>query len=150
MTRKKAFMANVFKTEWPWPKSVETWLRTKVIGSCLHLCCGNSHIGFRADIRPEVKPDIILDARWPPFKPGSFDTVICDPPWSWYCSFSWILRIKDLARRRLILSGPIMDLTRMCKNADVEIWLLSGGKIFLRPFYIYTLTTLNFKRRPER
>lgn len=150
MTRKKAFKAKVFKTSWPWPKNVENWLRTKVIGSCLHLCCGDSRIGFRADIRREVNPDILLDGRWPPFQPGSWDTVICDPPWSWYKSFSWILRIGDIARKRLILSGPVMDLTRFQKNSEVEIWLLSGGTIFLRPFFIYTKTTLNFKNSPAR
>jgi len=142
MTRARVYKPTVFKAAWPWPKSVETWLRTMVIGSCLNLCCGNSQIGFRADIRREVNPDIVLDARWPPFRPGSFDTVICDPPFSWYKSFSWILRLKDIARKRLILSGPLLDLTRLVKNAQVEIYLISAGTLFFRVFYIYTKTSL--------
>lgn len=35
---------------------------------------------IRMDVRREVKPDIVADARYLPFRPGVFHRVNCDPP----------------------------------------------------------------------
>lgn len=50
--------------------------------SVLHLCSGSMKSGVRVDIRPEVSPDIIADCRSVPLPDGSFDAIMCDPPYS--------------------------------------------------------------------
>ena len=39
-------------------------------------------IGTRVDLNPTVEPDVIADAHELPFKDGSFDLVVLDPPYS--------------------------------------------------------------------
>lgn len=48
----------------------------------LHLCSGSMVTGVRVDIRPEVNPDIVADARNVPLPDGSFDFILADPPYS--------------------------------------------------------------------
>jgi ubiquinone/menaquinone biosynthesis C-methylase UbiE len=69
-----------FKRTWAWPCPVENFIREKIRGSSLHVCCGESEIG---DIRVDLyeKADIKGDMFHLPIKRQSFDTVICDPPW---------------------------------------------------------------------
>lgn len=38
------------------------------------------HATIRIDIRPEVKPDIVMDARQTNFPNAYFDEIYCDPP----------------------------------------------------------------------
>lgn len=50
----------------------------------LNLFCGMNKQGFRIDINPEVKPDIVADAHtfadnW---NDSLFDLILCDPPYS--------------------------------------------------------------------
>jgi hypothetical protein len=49
--------------------------------SVLHLFGGRSTFGFRMDVDPIVRPDLIGDAWLPPFRRESFDVVILDPPY---------------------------------------------------------------------
>ena len=35
---------------------------------------------IRMDVRREVKPDLVADAKYLPFRPGTFDIIYCDPP----------------------------------------------------------------------
>ena len=48
----------------------------------LHVCSGSMKIGIRVDIRPEVEPDIVADARHLPFPDNSFQWIMADPPYS--------------------------------------------------------------------
>ena len=48
----------------------------------LHLCSGSVRIGTTVDIRPEMKPTIVADARNVPLPDESFDWVMADPPYS--------------------------------------------------------------------
>lgn len=48
----------------------------------LHLCSGSMLTGVRVDIRPEMKPDIVADARAVPLPDECFDYVMIDPPYS--------------------------------------------------------------------
>lgn len=48
----------------------------------LHPFGGKAEYGVKIDINPKVNPDCIADAHNLPFKDGSFDVVILDPPYS--------------------------------------------------------------------
>jgi hypothetical protein len=49
----------------------------------IHLCSGRvKDEGFKVDIRPEMNPDLIADARETGLDSESFDCVIIDPPYS--------------------------------------------------------------------
>lgn len=48
----------------------------------LHLCSGSVRGGIRVDIRPEMKPTVVCDARDTPFDDESFDWIMMDPPYS--------------------------------------------------------------------
>ena len=48
----------------------------------LHLCSGSTERGVRVDVRREMRPTVIADARYAPFKDESFDAILIDPPYS--------------------------------------------------------------------
>jgi ubiquinone/menaquinone biosynthesis C-methylase UbiE len=65
-----------------WPDEVEQFLNSKIIGKCLHVCCGKSQIGdYRLDIN-EAKVDVRADAAKLPFKDNAISTILCDPPYN--------------------------------------------------------------------
>lgn len=65
-----------------WPKKVEAFVETLLIGKSLHVCCGKSMIGdLRVDAFDETA-DVKADAANLPFENGSFETVLCDPPYN--------------------------------------------------------------------
>ena len=48
----------------------------------LHVCSGSMKVGIRVDIRPEMEPTVVADARNLPFADDSFEWVMADPPYS--------------------------------------------------------------------
>ena len=48
----------------------------------LHLCSGSVKSGITVDIRPEVHPTIIADARHVPLRNESMRWILIDPPYS--------------------------------------------------------------------
>lgn len=60
-------------------KLMELYSYPKIV---LHPFGGMAEFGFRIDINPEVKPDIIADAHQLPIKNDSVDMVVLDPPFS--------------------------------------------------------------------
>lgn len=48
----------------------------------LHLCSGSVRRGVTVDVRPEVNPTVVADARHTPFPDASFRWVLTDPPYS--------------------------------------------------------------------
>jgi len=98
-----------YRANWSWTKHTENWLRSNSIGRILNIPCGKSKIGLRCDVDRKVKPDVIADLYHLPFNKYSFDTVICDPPFSFYGKgkkWFWV-KLADIARHRLILSTPL-------------------------------------------
>jgi len=133
-----------YQVNWSWNKKTDKWLQKMCIGRTLNFPCGMSKVGdVRADLDPSVKPDVIADLlnpiKWP-WKRLEFDTVVCDPPFSFYSKFKWIFRLRDLTKRRIILSTPAMDI-RLGKQWKREIWATSQCTIhtILRLWQIFTL-----------
>jgi hypothetical protein len=65
-----------------WPKEVEEFLSTQIIGFTLHICCGKSKLG---DIRLDLyEPDVDIKGCMTrlPFANETFDTVCIDPPYN--------------------------------------------------------------------
>ena len=103
-------------------------MRQQAEGYTLNLPCGKSLVGnVRADIDPQFRPDVVCDLRRPPFKPGSFDTVICDPPFSLYNRFAWAWTIIRLARRKAMFSCPPVRMN-FGKRWEKEWWIIEGWK----------------------
>jgi hypothetical protein len=102
-----------FKPNWEWDRNTEEWLKSICIGYTLNFPCGNSYIGdVRADIDPNVKPDVIANLKDPfkTFKKLQFDTVVCDPPFEYYNKLGWVHNLSKLARKRLILFTPAIPI----------------------------------------
>jgi len=58
------------------------WLGVTNPDLVLHLCAGSMQRGITVDIRPEMNPDVVCDARATPFDDESFDWIMIDPPYS--------------------------------------------------------------------
>ena len=120
------------------------------IGFTLNICCGLDPTGdVKADIDEEllrrVKNSridscdyVICDVMNPPFRNNSFDTVICDPPFKFYNRLSWIVRLADLARKRLILSSTPIDIKLTKKIWHRQLYCIRGVGIFLRLWWVFT------------
>lgn len=89
-----------FRRAWSWPLEIENKIRSLCEGLTLHVCSGDSTIG---DVRLDLtKPATIKgDMFHLPFRPESFDTVLCDPPWH----LPYHLRGKLLRQLRDCLKG---------------------------------------------
>jgi hypothetical protein len=136
MTRFEVYQAN-----WHWNEDTEKWLEAQCRGLVLNMCCGMSQIGdVRADIDLSVKPTILCDMNHAPFRKGTFDTEIVDPPFSYYRGFRWIPKVANLTRGKLILSSPLV-------NAQLKgIWWTTTyhltkqhNSLFLRLWIIFTM-----------
>jgi len=65
-----------------WPGAVEGWIKSKFIGSVLHVCCGKSKLGdVRVDLHEE-SADYHWDAAKLECEDLAFDTYLCDPPYN--------------------------------------------------------------------
>lgn len=128
------------------------FLNEMKIGFTLNICCGQDPIGdVLADIdknliykikksRITKKEYVICDVRKPPFRKAAFDTVICDPPFSLYNSFKWIVGLSELAKKRLILCVPQIELSLDSSIWEKELYYIRCGNIFLRLWWVFTKT----------
>jgi SAM-dependent methyltransferase len=48
---------------------------------CLHVCAGTVQHGVRVDLSPRFGPSVLANAEQLPFRDGSFDLVLYDPPY---------------------------------------------------------------------
>ena len=91
----------LFKANWHWPKRVEEIIKKKIKGYSLHVCCGVSRLGdVKIDLLPQSKDVIKGDVRNLPFRPNTFDTVLCDPPWHMPYHLRWklLFEIRDVCK----------------------------------------------------
>jgi len=112
-----------YEPEWydDWP--VRKVVRSELEGSVLAFPAGRSPIGdLSVDVDRAVSPDVLADLEACPFKPRSFDTVYCDPPYDlFYGSHKWIENLWAVARRKLILQCPPQ---RVCLDGTTKRWVL--------------------------
>jgi SAM-dependent methyltransferase len=47
----------------------------------LHVCAGSVQHGIRVDLSPKFRPSVLANAEQLPFRDGSFDLVLYDPPY---------------------------------------------------------------------
>ena len=144
---------DVYQSNWSWGKNMDNHLKDFSHGLfTLNFPCGKSTAGnVRVDILPELKPDIVADLKHPPFVPGSFECFICDPPFSLFNHFKWLLPLKDLTTKYFLLSTP-----KLCPNfrgfKRKIIWTSVKDKLFVRPWILYTKkkNIPNFFRRTKQ
>lgn len=116
-----------------WPKEVEEYLSTKLIGRTLHLCCGKSKLGdTRLDLYANGV-DVIADVARVPFCAQSFDTVLIDPPYN--SKFQWmhdmLAELPRVAKQRIIFQhwfSPVDKLGQYKKNhkftlVELDAWM---------------------------
>ena len=107
-------------------------------GTVLHLCCGKSRVGnYLADASLEHHPDIVCDIRNAPFKPGSVDTLIVDPPFSMYNRFKWIYKLAEIPRYYMLLSTPMFlpSIRGFSKQPEATV---QRGNLVVRVWGLYT------------
>jgi hypothetical protein len=126
------------------------FLRRMAVGYTLNICCGLDPTGdVKADIDAElveklnsIKIDcsdyVVCDVMHPPFRAGSFDTVICDPPFSFYNRFKWLHLLEVIARKRLILCVPLVNIHLNRNMWEKELYYIDSTGIFLRLWWIFT------------
>lgn len=135
-------MPQLLQANWIHPPYVERWLRRMSIGRTLNVCCGKSLVG---DVRIDVdanssrtEPGDLFDLK---IEPLSFDTVICDPPFSYYVTgdnrFRWIQELGKISRRRLIICVKANQIHLGRKNWHQKLWYCSDGGLFLRLFWVF-------------
>ncbi len=73
-----------YRRTWSFPAEIEHILLENTIAldkTVLHLYGGVATFGTRIDVDPIVRPDVLGNALFPPFKCKSFDVVVIDPPY---------------------------------------------------------------------
>jgi len=132
-------MIEFIKSNWSWGNNIDKKLIRKTRPYfTINFPCGKSRAGnIRVDIDKTLKPDIIADLKYPPFIPGCCEVLICDPPFSMFNKFRWLLPLKDLCTKFMILSTP--KLCPIFKGFKRIIWYsIANDKLFLRPWIMYT------------
>lgn len=127
-----------YKVNWSWKKDIDFILLKKFKDkTILNFPCGKSQIGVRADIDPNVEPQIIDDLMNPHFKSCSYDVVICDPPFSYYNKFKWLLKLSNIAKEYFVISTPCIFYSFKGFSDPEIIATRQKGNLFLRFFFIY-------------
>ena len=86
---------------WVWNESVTEFVKSRLHGYSLNVCAGKNPLcDINLDLDPSDRTIIKGDMRLLPFEPGTFDTVISDPPWK----ISYYERLR-----------PFFECVRVCK-----------------------------------
>lgn len=126
------------QANWIHPPRVETWLRSMVIGNCLNVCCGKSFVGeTRIDLFDEANLTMKADCKHLPFRPGSFDTVICDPPFSYFNRFKWIVSMSWIAKKRFMISTPAANVLLDRRNWKKSLYAADTNLPFIRFYFVF-------------
>jgi hypothetical protein len=103
----------------------------------VHLCSGRvKDNGFKVDIRPEMEPDLVADARATGLPTSSFDCALIDPPYSeelakrLYGTEKFYGRVDSFITEgvRLVRSGGLVvslsyNIPKLAKGADlIAVW----------------------------
>ena len=121
---------DTYKAKWRDQPQTTRWLRRMARGdSSLAFPQGQQSFGdLGADVDRSVSPDLLADIERPPFKPRSFDTVYCDPPYS-MCAYdkihSWLPSVWEITDKRLIVTMPAIDYN--LNDAEYELYYEHNG-----------------------
>ena len=127
----------ILKANWVHPKEVESWLYKMKIGYTLNVCCGMSRVGnVRLDITPHTERTEEGDLFALDYPPLSFDTVICDPPFSYYNKFKWIYKLAEIPRKRLILSSPNRAVALSSRIWTKDLYWANNPR-WLRTYWVF-------------
>ena len=122
---------------WQWHKGEQELFKQLVIGRCLHVFSGHSSIGdVRIDLASDEAThrfDALNFKDWQSL--GEFDTVIADPPYKYYGRLKWILKLSDIARKRLILITPNVRIR--LKGWELTPYLIDGKGIMVKLCLVY-------------
>lgn len=140
----------MLQANWCHPDYVEKWLNDMALGRTLNVCCGLSRVGeVRLDLNINTNRTEPGDLFKLPYTGASFDTVICDPPYSYYnfakYPFAWILRLSDISKRRMLLCAPAININLNRKKWARSLWYTNGipckshpyGTLFLRLYWCF-------------
>ena len=128
---------------WIQTEHVENWLARQTIVKTLNVCRGMSRVGdVRIDTDPKTSRTEPGDLFQLTFEPGSFDTVICDPPFGYYSpkyGQKWLLQLSHIAKKRLILSSGTIALNNLLPTFKANLYALSDTKnrYFLRLYWTF-------------
>jgi hypothetical protein len=131
--------SRALQANWIHTKDTESWLRQMKIGHTLNVCCGTSLVGeVRIDTDEKSSRTEAGDLFDLAFEPLSFDTVICDPPFSYYGKLAWISKLRKLPRKRLIISVPQISLRMFFGRSawKLSLWAMDATTPYLRLFYV--------------
>jgi len=130
-----------YKPNWSDSDDVAKWLEREIFtGEVLNFPSGESHVGdIRADIDPSVKPDVVASIDDPPFPDDAFDTVYCDPPYSYhaYDKNQFVLELWDCAKEKLVLQTGTQRYR--LPNSTREVFLAERkGTMVYQVFQVFT------------
>jgi len=126
-----------FRLVWAYPLKALPQIKKLHIGLVLNIPCGISQFGdVRADIDSCVKPDIICDLHFLPFRKQAFDTVHSDPPYAMLNTQSWLYKLFDLADR-VIIDGPVN--IQIGRRWIKDYYVLESNTQFLRFLQVFNL-----------
>ena len=130
--------SQLYKLKWSWKKDTDFLLLNKFKDkTILNFPCGKSKIGTRADIDLSVEPEIISDLMNPNFKVLSYDVVICDPPFSYYNKFKWLMKLSNIAKEYFVVCTPCLFFSFKGFGDPEIIAIRQKGSMFLRFFFVY-------------
>lgn len=97
-----------FKSSMVWEDEVSEFVKSRITGHSLNVCCGTSPIGnVRVDIEPQAEGVLQADMNDLPFENGTFDSVVSDPVW----------KLNYFKRMR-----PFFECVRVCKVGGLIIY----------------------------
>lgn len=115
-----------FKKSMTWEKPIEDFIKSRIHGVSINVCCGSSRLGtVLVDIEPQAENVIKADFLNVPYPNNSFDTVISDPVWK----LSYYKRMK-----------PFFELIRLCKVGGTIIfnatWIPESKAVKLKEVWV--------------
>lgn len=133
----------LYKANWSHTETSEDLLRRLTAdGITLNVCCGQSMVGdVRVDIAENTSRTEYGDMFDLPFGRLSFYNVICDPPYDYYTTgdnrFRWILKLADMAERKLILAIPKINIR--IPHFDKEYYIVEeDGQVSMKLWVVFT------------